>query len=72
MGALKAHCSFCGMDETEAGRLVEGPAVYICKGCAELALDVLAQPPRQERSRPYSEFRAEVKARLDREASDDG
>jgi hypothetical protein len=32
-------CSFCGMDEAHAGKLVEGPAAYICRGCAELTLE---------------------------------
>lgn len=34
------YCSFCGMDEAHVGKLVEGPSAHICRGCAELAIEV--------------------------------
>ena len=44
-----ARCSFCRRSESEAGLLVEGGGpeggggVFICRGCAELSLDIFEQ-----------------------------
>ncbi|MFC4530477.1 ClpX C4-type zinc finger protein [Sphaerisporangium dianthi] len=38
-----AQCSFCGKPQTEVGRLVAGPGVYICDQCVALATSVIDQ-----------------------------
>jgi hypothetical protein len=37
------RCSFCGKHHNEVAKLVAGPGVYICGGCVDLCVDVLAQ-----------------------------
>jgi hypothetical protein len=44
------RCSFCGKPHTEVAKLVAGPGIYICDGCVNLCVDVIAeatqvQPP---------------------------
>ena len=36
-------CSFCGRLHTDVAKLVAGPGVYICAGCVNLCVDVLAE-----------------------------
>ena len=36
------RCSFCGKLHTDVGKLVAGPGVYICDGCVNLCVDVIA------------------------------
>jgi len=35
-------CSFCRRDETEVGKLVAGPKVYICDRCVSAASEIMA------------------------------
>ncbi len=35
------RCSFCGMPESHAGRLIAGPGVYICSDCVAACSDLL-------------------------------
>ncbi len=35
------RCSFCGRTEREAGMLVGGTGAYICRNCAEMALEIM-------------------------------
>ncbi len=35
------RCSFCGKRETQAGRLIAGPGVYICSDCVQACSDLL-------------------------------
>ena len=35
------RCSFCGKRETQAGRLIAGPGVYICADCVAACSDLL-------------------------------
>jgi|SRR5689334_2559202 ClpX C4-type zinc finger protein len=37
------RCSFCGRLHTDVAKLVAGPGVYICAGCVNLCVDVLAE-----------------------------
>jgi len=37
------RCSFCGKLYTDVTRLIAGLGVYICDGCVNLCLDVLAE-----------------------------
>jgi hypothetical protein len=39
------RCSFCGKPHTDVGKLVAGPGVYICDGCVDLCVHVMAQAP---------------------------
>jgi hypothetical protein len=34
-------CTFCGRADTEVGKIIAGPAVYICDGCTALATAVV-------------------------------
>jgi hypothetical protein len=38
-----ARCSFCAKPNTEVGRLIAGPGVYICDGCVDLCNDILGE-----------------------------
>ena len=40
-----AACSFCLKPNTEVGRLVAGPGVYICDGCVALCAQLIDGPP---------------------------
>jgi ATP-dependent Clp protease ATP-binding subunit ClpX len=40
-GAL--FCSFCGKSQTQAKKLIAGPAVYICDECVALCNDIIAE-----------------------------
>ncbi|HEX6519875.1 MAG TPA: ClpX C4-type zinc finger protein [Streptosporangiaceae bacterium] len=40
-----ATCSFCLKPNTEVGRLVAGPGVYICGGCAALSAQLMEGEP---------------------------
>jgi len=42
------RCSFCGKQHTEVGKLVAGPGVYICDGCVNLWVDVMAEATHTE------------------------
>ena len=35
------RCSFCGKRETQAGRLIAGPGVYICSDCVQACSELL-------------------------------
>ncbi len=35
------RCSFCGKPQSKVGRIVAGPAVYICDECVELCRDII-------------------------------
>ena len=34
-------CSFCGKNQSEVGKLIAGPGVYICDACVRLSNDIL-------------------------------
>jgi len=40
-----AACSFCMKPNTEVGRLVAGPGVYICDECVDLCAQLIAGEP---------------------------
>jgi hypothetical protein len=42
------RCSFCGRPHTEVAKLIAGPGIYICDGCVDLCMDVLAEPTQVE------------------------
>jgi hypothetical protein len=42
------RCSFCGELYTDVGKLIAGPGVYICDGCVNLCVDVLAEATQVE------------------------
>lgn len=42
--ALTLSCSFCGKADKQVNKLVAGPGVYICDGCVELCVQILAEP----------------------------
>ena len=35
-------CSFCIKAESDVAKLIAGPGVYICDGCVQLCVDILA------------------------------
>ena len=34
-------CSFCGKSQSQVGKLIAGPGVYICDECVRLCSDIL-------------------------------
>jgi ClpX C4-type zinc finger protein len=40
---METGCSFCGVQRSEARKLIAGPGVFICDGCVDLAVEVLAE-----------------------------
>jgi ATP-dependent Clp protease ATP-binding subunit ClpX len=46
MGAL--FCSFCGKSQSQAKKLIAGPAVYICDECVALCNDIIAEDAEKE------------------------
>jgi hypothetical protein len=36
-----AACSFCGVEQAEAGSLVSGPGVFICRSCVALSAEAI-------------------------------
>jgi ClpX C4-type zinc finger len=43
VGWATLACSFCGASQETVGRLIAGPGVAICDGCARRALDLLVE-----------------------------
>jgi len=41
MDTLFPHCSFCGVDERTASKLLAGPGVFICGQCVERCNEIL-------------------------------
>jgi hypothetical protein len=39
------HCSFCAKSQKEVIRIVQGPTASICDACAEICVEVMAEPP---------------------------
>jgi ClpX C4-type zinc finger len=39
---FELRCSFCGLPHTEVAKLIAGPGIYICDGCVNLCVGVLA------------------------------
>jgi len=37
------YCSFCGKSQSEVGKLIAGPAVYVCNECVELCNDIIRE-----------------------------
>ncbi|SEP52622.1 AsnC family protein [Amycolatopsis saalfeldensis] len=37
------HCSFCAKPQDEVEKLVAGPGVYICDGCVDLCVGIIAE-----------------------------
>jgi ATP-dependent Clp protease ATP-binding subunit ClpX len=46
IGAL--FCSFCGKSQSQAKKLIAGPAVYICDECVALCNDIIAEDVEKE------------------------
>jgi ClpX C4-type zinc finger len=42
-GTSQMRCSFCGKLYTDVTKLIAGPGVYICDGCVNLCVNVLAE-----------------------------
>jgi ClpX C4-type zinc finger len=41
--AFEMRCSFCGRLHTDVAKLIAGPGIYICNGCVNLCVGVLAE-----------------------------
>ena len=37
----KIHCTFCGISQDDAKRIIAGPDVFICEECARLCVEIL-------------------------------
>jgi hypothetical protein len=42
------RCTFCGKNHTEVAKLIAGPGVYICDGCVDLCVGILAETTHAE------------------------
>ena len=42
------RCSFCGRPHTDVAKLIAGPGIYICDGCVNLCVDILAEATNAE------------------------
>lgn len=42
-GDLGISCSFCGIEQRRAKKIIAGPTVFICDECVGLCVDVLAE-----------------------------
>jgi ClpX C4-type zinc finger len=40
---LTMRCTFCGKRHTEVAKLIAGPGIYICDGCVNLCVGILAE-----------------------------
>ena len=36
-------CSFCGKHQRQVKKLIAGPGVYICNGCVDLCVEIIAR-----------------------------
>jgi len=50
----KYFCSFCGKHQGEVGKLIAGPAVYICDECIEVCGEILAREQRKDSAELFS------------------
>jgi ATP-dependent Clp protease ATP-binding subunit ClpX len=37
------YCSFCGKNQKEVGKLIAGPAAYICNECVQLCHEIITE-----------------------------
>ena len=70
----KICCSFCGKEDSQVNRLIEGPGVYICDECVEFCSSLLypeemMEPQKRKGKKVEEEFilptPKEIKAQLD-------
>ena len=70
----KICCSFCGKEDSQVNRLIEGPGVYICDECVEFCSSLLypeemLETPKRKGKKAEEEFvlpkPREIKAQLD-------
>lgn len=70
----KICCSFCGKEDSQVNRLIEGPGVYICDECVEFCSSLLypeemIESPKRKGKKAEEEFVLpkphEIKAQLD-------
>lgn len=67
------HCSFCGKNEMQVNRLIEGPGVFICDECIEFCSSLLEpedmpvyRKPKKEKEKEFVLPKpADIKATLD-------
>ena len=45
---FEMRCSFCGRLHTDVAKLIAGPGIYICDGCVNLCVDILAETTHAE------------------------
>ena len=45
---FEMRCSFCGLPHTDVAKLIAGPGIYICDGCVNLCVDILAETTHAE------------------------
>ena len=70
----KICCSFCGKEDSQVNRLIEGPGVYICDECVEFCSSLLypeemVEKPKRKGKKAEEEFilpkPKDIKALLD-------
>ncbi|MDT5233695.1 MAG: hypothetical protein QOI39_4195 [Mycobacterium sp.] len=45
---FEMRCSLCGRLHTDVAKLIAGQGIYICDGCANLRVDILAETTHAE------------------------
>jgi len=61
-----SKCSFCGRTESEVGRLIAGPSVFICSECVDLCNEILAKEIKDDYKPSNNILKpAEIKTSLD-------
>lgn len=69
---LRCSCSFCGIDQRRARKLIAGPGVYVCERCVDMAVSALQGDPAAEQrwaAQRRSDVSVKGKARKGRTAA---
>lgn len=67
MRTAEPHCSFCGKNKSEVGKLIAGPdGIFICDACVEICNQVIKQSTIEDAAMPVDlPVPEEIKRRLD-------
>ena len=66
---VNLSCSFCGKNQREVKKLIDGPTVYICDECIGLCNDIIAEEIEREAGEAPKTGRLEIGRLLGDEAS---
>jgi ATP-dependent Clp protease ATP-binding subunit ClpX len=52
----KLYCSFCGKKKEQAGKLIAGPGIYICKYCVEDCVSIIESDEEKEKQEDITDI----------------